>query len=83
VETLEGERLAHYGCLNFHAKRDGGLKLSLAIKNKWSLGWMKSWFYCHIPCLHSSEGGKSVYALHSRMSVLDCPDDDMNNVAFI
>jgi hypothetical protein len=35
------------------------------------------------PCLRSFEGGKSVYALHSRMSVLDCPDDDINDVAFI
>jgi hypothetical protein len=64
VETPKGERFT-YGCLNFHAKRDGGSKLSLAIKNKWSMGWMKSWFYCHVPCLCSSEGGKSVYALHS------------------
>jgi hypothetical protein len=38
VETPEGEMVAQYGCLNFHAKRDGGLKLSLAIKNKWSAG---------------------------------------------
>jgi hypothetical protein len=32
--------VAQYGCLNFHAKRDGGSKLSLAIKNKWAMGWM-------------------------------------------
>jgi hypothetical protein len=83
--------MAQYGCLNFHAKRDGGPKLSLAIKNKWSLGWTKSWFYCRVSCLRSSEGGKSVYDLHSRMSALDyvveldveCPDDDPNDVAFI
>jgi hypothetical protein len=24
VETPEGEMVAQYGCLNFHAKRDGG-----------------------------------------------------------
>jgi hypothetical protein len=91
VETPNGELMVQYGCLNFHAKRDGGAKLSLAIKNKWSLGWMKSWFYYRVPCLHSSKGGKIVYALHSRMSALDyvvepyveCPDDDPNNVAFV
>jgi hypothetical protein len=38
VETAEGDMFAQYGCLNFHAKRDDGLKLSLTIKNKWSSG---------------------------------------------
>jgi hypothetical protein len=37
------------GCLNFHAKRDGSLKLSLVIKNKWSVGSIKLCFFvmCH------------------------------------
>jgi hypothetical protein len=34
VEIAEGNIFAQYGCLNFCAKRDGGLKLSLTIKNK-------------------------------------------------
>jgi hypothetical protein len=38
VETPEGERIAQYGCLNFHSKRDGSPKLSLTIKNKWLVG---------------------------------------------
>jgi hypothetical protein len=42
VETPEGDWIAQYGCLNFHTKRDGGPKLSLVIKNKWSSGWTKS-----------------------------------------
>jgi hypothetical protein len=66
VETLEGEQIMQYGCLNFHGKRDGSLMLSLAIKNKCPVGWMKSWFYCRVPCRRSSEGGKSVFAIHSR-----------------
>jgi hypothetical protein len=82
---------AQYGCPNFHAKRDGGPKLSLAIKNKWSAGWKKSWFYWHVPCLCNSKGGKSVYALYSRMGALDyvvepeveCLDDDPNDTAFV
>jgi hypothetical protein len=91
VETPEGELVAQYGCLNFPAKRDGGPKLSLAIKNMWSAGWMRSWFYCRVPYLCSSDGGKSMHGLHSQMSVLDytvepeveCSDDDTNNVAFV
>jgi hypothetical protein len=50
VVTLEGDHVAEYGCLNFHAKRDGGPKLSLTIKNKWALGWTRSLFYCHVSC---------------------------------
>jgi hypothetical protein len=91
VEIDEGILFVQYGCLNFHAKRDGGLKLSLAIKNKWSSRWMNDWFYCRAPCLCHSGGGKSVYALHSWISTLDymveleveCPDSDMNDAAFI
>jgi hypothetical protein len=91
IETQEGDRITQYGCLNFHAKRDGSLKLSLTIKNKWSAGWTKSWFYCRVPCRQSSGGGKSIYALHSQMSELDyavepeveCPDNDHNDAAFI
>jgi hypothetical protein len=80
-----------YGCLNFHAKRDGSPKLSLTIKNKWSLGWMKLWLYCRVSCWRSSEGGKSVHALHTWMGELDyaveleveCMDNDPNDVVFI
>jgi hypothetical protein len=91
VETPEGERIAQYGCLNFHAKRDGGPKLSLTIKNKWLAGWTKSRFYCRVSCRWCSRGGKIVYALHSWMSELDytiepkveCPDNDPNDAAFV
>jgi hypothetical protein len=91
VETPEGDQIAQYGCLNFHAKRDGGLKLSLVIKNKWSATWTKSWFYCHVPCRRCSGGGKCMYALHSWMSELDyaiepevdCPDNVPNDDAFV
>jgi hypothetical protein len=91
MSTPTGDRIAQCGCIHFHAKRDGGLKLSLAIKNKWSCGWTRSWFYCCVPCRRCSGGGKSVYALHSPMGELDyavepeveCPDNDPNDVAFI
>jgi hypothetical protein len=91
VSTLDGDQIAQYRCLNFHAKRDGGPKLSLVIKNKWSSRWTRSWFYCRVPYQRCSEGGKRVYALHSWMGELDytiepeveCPDNDPNDAAFI
>jgi hypothetical protein len=80
-----------FGCLNFHAKWDGGLKLSLTVKNKWSTSWTKVWFYYWVPWHRSSEGGKSVFALRSQMSVLDyevepavhCLDNDVNDATFV
>jgi hypothetical protein len=91
VETTKGDMFTQYGCLNFHAKTDGGPKLILAIKNKWSMGWMRSWFYCRVPFLQSSESRKSVYTLHSLMSALDytvepeveCPKGDANDAAIV
>jgi hypothetical protein len=91
VETPEGERIAQYGCLDFHSKRDDSPKLSLTIKNKWSVGYTKLWFYYRVPCQRSSRGGKSMYTLYSRMSELDyavepkveCPDNDPNDASFV
>jgi hypothetical protein len=91
VETSKVDRITQYGCLNFHAKRDGSLKLSLAIKNKWSSGWTKSWFYYRVPCRWSSEGNKILHAQHSRMSESDyaiepdieCSNNDPIDVAFV
>jgi hypothetical protein len=34
VETLEGDQITQYGCLNFCAKRNGSPKLSFSIMNK-------------------------------------------------
>jgi hypothetical protein len=90
VSTPNGDQIAQYGCLNFHAKRDGGSKLSLTIKNKWSFGWTGSWFYCRVPCRQCSRGGKSIYAFHLWMGELDytvepeveCPDNDPSDDAF-
>jgi hypothetical protein len=81
----------HFRYLGTGYDRDGSPKLSLVINNKLSAGWTKVWFYCHVPCRQSSEGGKSVHALHSWTSELDyamepeveCPDSDLNGVAFV
>jgi hypothetical protein len=52
--TVDGaEVLAQYGCINFHAKRyrGHGVKLTVVVKNKWSGGWTRAWFYCKVPLL--------------------------------
>jgi hypothetical protein len=32
------EKYQQFGCINFHARRGIGAKLTLTIKNKWSVG---------------------------------------------
>jgi hypothetical protein len=91
IETDEGSLFMQYDHLNFHAKRDDRPKLSLAIKNKWSGGWTKAWFYCQVLFHRTSKGEKSVFALWLQMRVLDytverdveCLDNNVNGVAFV
>jgi hypothetical protein len=89
------EVLTQYGCINFHAKcyEGHGAKLTIAIKNKWSEGWMRAWFYCKVSLLRCPNPmqGKSVYVLPSIMAPLDfsidpsfeCADDDFRDLAFV
>jgi hypothetical protein len=83
-----------YGCLNFRAKCGGqGVKLPVAVKNKWAEAWTQAWFYCKVPLLQSPSPGrrKGIYALHSYMTALDfamepsfeCVDDDANDAAIV
>jgi hypothetical protein len=65
--------------------------LRLAVKNKWSVGWTKVWFYLPGPLPSKLQRQEKVFALGSWMSVLDyevehavdCPYTDVNNIAFI
>jgi hypothetical protein len=57
------ERLQQFGVLNFRARRGCGARLTPAIKNKWSTGWMKAWFYYKVLLHDCPQGGKSVHAL--------------------
>jgi hypothetical protein len=46
--SVDGAKvLTQYGCINFQAKCYGGqgVKLTVAIKNKWSGGWTRAWFH--------------------------------------
>jgi hypothetical protein len=72
VQIGEDVVYAQFGCLNSHVKRykDSGPKLSLAMKNKSSTGWSKAWLNYRVRVDRRSEGGKSIYTLHSRMSAL-------------
>jgi hypothetical protein len=64
VDVDGGEKYQQFGCINFHARRGSGAKLTPAIKNKWSAGWMEAWFYYKVPKHLCEQGGKSVHILH-------------------
>jgi hypothetical protein len=69
------------------------VKLSVAVKNKWSRAWTQAWFYYKVPLLRSPSlgRGKGIYALRSYMTRLyflieppfECPDNDASDMAFI
>jgi hypothetical protein len=41
---------AQLGCITFHSNwYKDQVKLTPAVKNKWSTGWTKAWFYCKVP----------------------------------
>jgi hypothetical protein len=89
------EVLAQYGCINFHVKHYGGngAKLTLAIKNKWSMGWSWVWFYCKVLLLRRPRPirAKSVHLLRSSMAPLNLlmepsfqwADDDSGELDFV
>jgi hypothetical protein len=41
------------------------------MKNKWSTGRAKAWFYCKVPLHPCPRGGKTIHALRSHMSALN------------
>jgi hypothetical protein len=58
LDIDRSEKYQQFGCINFHARRGSGAKLTPAIKNKWSSGWTKAWFYCKVPTHVCAHGGK-------------------------
>jgi hypothetical protein len=82
---------AQFGCITIHPSRYGDrVKLTPALKNKWSGGWARKWFYYQVPLHKSSPRGKGIYLLHSGMNALDCQTeaphscatDDVNAMTF-
>jgi hypothetical protein len=71
VETEGGEKYQQFGCINFHGRQGSGAKLTPVIKNKWSAGWMKTWFYCKVPKYLCEQGGKAMHILRSYMCSLE------------
>jgi hypothetical protein len=67
------------------------VKLTLTVKNKWSAGWIRAWFYCKVPLLRSPHRGKSVFTLCLSMTPLDfttepsfeCANGDSSDAAFV
>jgi hypothetical protein len=53
-----GDKHPQFGCINFHGRRGSAVKLTPAIKDKWSSGWTKAWFYCKVPRHLCDQGGK-------------------------
>jgi hypothetical protein len=86
-----GGKYHQFSCINFHGRRGSGAKLTPAIKNKWSSGWTKAWFYCKVPRHQCEQGGKIVHILRSYMCSLEfrmdppfyCVDDDSGDIAFV
>jgi hypothetical protein len=82
-----------FSCMNFHKRcyQGVGAKLTPPIKNKWSSGWTRVWFYCKVSAHVCAQGGKVVHILHSYLCGLDfqtcppfdCADEDSRDVAFI
>jgi hypothetical protein len=54
-----GDKYQKFGCINFHGRQGSGVKLTPTIKNKWSSGLMKAWFYCMVPRHLCDQGGNS------------------------
>jgi len=92
--VVEGRKLnGQFGCLSFHPARfvEDPVKLTPAIKNKWSGGWTKNWFYCTTLLIPSPHGGKGTYTLQSYMNNLKfvanpphgCAEDDRNDAVFV
>jgi hypothetical protein len=50
--------------------RGSGVKLTLAIKNKWVTGWTRVRYYCKVLAHVCPLGGKIVHVLRSHMSAL-------------
>jgi hypothetical protein len=65
------EKFQQFCVVNFHGKQGGEAGLTPAMKNKWSAGWMKAWFYCKVPLHPCPQGGKTIHALRSHMSALN------------
>jgi hypothetical protein len=58
VEIDRGEMFQQFGYVNFHARcyQGSGVKLTPSIKKKWSIGWMREWFYCKVSAHVYSQG---------------------------
>jgi hypothetical protein len=92
LEGCETTHAAQFGCITFQPSRYGArVKLTLAVRNKWTSDWDSNWFYCRVPSEHLADvWGKGNYPLRSTMTLLDylsdapfkCGPGDTNVAAF-
>jgi hypothetical protein len=85
------ERFQQFSVINFHARQGGEAGLTQAIKNKWSIGWTRAWFYCKVPLHLFQQRGKCIHARRLHMSTIkfctkpsyDCSGEDLSDGAFV
>jgi hypothetical protein len=93
LEGCQTALAAQFGYIIFHPSRYGGrAKLTPAMRNKWTSGWARNWFYCNVPSEQKANvRGKGTYPLRLVMTLLEyltdapyeCGPVDVNVVAFI
>jgi hypothetical protein len=73
LEGCETTLFAQFGYITFHPSQYGGqVKITLAVKNKWTSGWDSHWFYCRVSSEELADvWGKGSYPLRSKMTLLD------------
>jgi hypothetical protein len=59
------ERFQQFIVINFHLRQGGEAMLTPTIKNKWSIGWRKTWFYCKEPLHACPRGDPSTLFAHT------------------
>jgi hypothetical protein len=64
--------IAQFGCITFHPSQfENWLRLTPAMRNKWTSGWDGNWFYCQVPLEQTTDVcGKGTYPLSCTMTPL-------------
>jgi hypothetical protein len=93
LEGCQTTLAAQFGCITFQTNHYGDrAKLTLAVRNKWTSGWVRNWFYCKVPLEKKADvREKWTYPLRSVMTPLvylmdapyECDIDDVNVAAFV
>jgi hypothetical protein len=93
LEGSESTLTAQFVCITFHPSHFGGvLRLTPAVRNKWTSGCDGNWFYCRVPMEQMTDvRNKGTYLLSCTITPLDyltevtfeCRLADVNVATFI